>query len=264
MILLLVCRKMGVSSQRGCWPALSILIALGAFCIPCFSYPAGFDLDADGKQETHLISECRALIAFKQTITHTIKNGLPDPITVNWPAAGIHNFPVAKGRESTVVSYETYKSCIPAEDRGVEFKIRSEVRKFDRGAPAATAGFVTRWFYDAVEEMALLPLSRKLQELVLTLRTIIGGRPFVSVASWVSPPPRPGDKFHYQYAIENSSTNELVFLIKILGWEGRVSPGKTESKTVDSQNKPSEEATVFHFKSISDPDWTVVPFALLR
>jgi hypothetical protein len=175
---------------------------------------------------------------------------------VTWPAAGLVDYPVPKGSAPRAQSWETYKSCIPAEDKGVEFKTASKgVRKFERGAPAAMPGYVTRWFVDAVKEMGVAELGRTVKELVLSARTLLGDKPVISVTSRVAAPPRPGGDFQYRYGVENHGAEPVSFFIKTpeQSFEGSVEAGKRWEKTLDSPRPPAEEMARATFKA-KDPD----------
>lgn len=231
-------------------------IAWSLIWFPGTARPASFDLDGDGKQETHLVSECGSWVAFKQTITHRVTNGLPATIVVTWPAAGLVDYPVRKGAAPKVQSWETYKSCIPAEDKGVEFKIASkDVRKFERGAPAAMPGYVTRWFVDTIKEMGVAELGRAVKELALVARTLLGDRPLVSVTSRVAAPPRPGGNFQYRYTVENHTPEPFDFFIATpeRSFKGFVEGGKRWEETLDSARPPADEMARATFKT-KEPD----------
>ena len=259
-------RRLGAKLSNG-GVAMAVAIAFSLLLLPATAMSASFDLDGDGKQETHLISECGALVAFKQTISHTVTNGLQSEVIVKWPAAGLVDYPVPKGATPKVQSYETYKSCIPGDDKGVEFKIASKgVRRFDRGAPAAVPGFVTRWFVDAVKEMGLAEAGKAIRELSLIARSFLGGKPIVSTTSQVTTPRLPGEKFQYRYSVENHTTEGIGFFVKgeRFGFEGFVEPGKKWEKTIDAPNAPTEEAAQMTVKAkIPEHSGTDLPLSVL-
>jgi hypothetical protein len=245
------------------------IAGLGAFSfifLPAAAGAASFDLDGDGRQETHLVSECGAWVAFKQTISHKITNGLQSEIVVKWPAAGLVNHPVPKGT-TPVIQYETYKSCIPGDDKGVEFRIASKgVRRFERGAPAAVPGFVTRWFVDAVREMELAKVGKALRELALIARIFVRDKPIVLTVSRVAGPSRPGEKFQYRYSVENHSTDGFSFSLTAASFSYKefVQPGKKWEKIVDSPKAPLEEAAQMSFEAeIIDLQAAQIPLCVL-